>query len=66
MVPPVIIAFIANKGGTGKTTTCFHTACEMYHKGGRIGIIDADEQCTMSTFALSNTTQKESGDLLTA
>jgi len=61
-----IIGFIANKGGTGKTTTCFHIAHQLYSEGCRVAIIDADEQCTMTTFALSNNKTEPANNLLSA
>lgn len=39
------IAFINHKGGCGKTTTLFHIAGELAHRGHKVLVIDMDKQC---------------------
>ena len=39
-----VIALCGQKGGTGKTTTAIAVAAELYARGQRVLIVDADPQ----------------------
>ena len=58
MTPAKRILFANGKGGTGKTTCCFHAALGLAHKGLRVGFVDTDWQKTL-TNALNLQATKE-------
>lgn len=43
-----VIAFANQKGGTGKTTTCWHLGVELARRGTRVLLVDADPQSSLS------------------
>lgn len=45
---PTVIAFINQKGGCGKSSTCFHLAGAFASAGRRVLLIDADPQGSLS------------------
>jgi len=47
-MPPVTICLINQKGGCGKSSTCFHLAGHFAHTGQRVLLIDADPQGSLS------------------
>ncbi len=49
-----IIAVFHNKGGVGKSTLLFHTACALAEQGHKILMIDADPQSNLSLYGLSD------------
>eukprot|EP00899_Mesostigma_viride_P009089 jgi/Mesvir1/18181/Mv09468-RA.1 len=51
---PVILASFAYKGGVGKTTISLNLAAALAVKGHRVGLVDCDSQCTLSTFFFFN------------
>jgi chromosome partitioning protein len=40
----MIVAFVSQKGGVGKTTLALHVASELARRGERVTVIDADSQ----------------------
>lgn len=48
-----IISVFNNKGGVGKTTLTYHVAHALAEMGKRVLIIDADPQCNLTIYALS-------------
>lgn len=46
-----VIAFVGQKGGTGKSTLAIATACELLERGQRVLLIDADPQGSSRVFA---------------
>jgi chromosome partitioning protein len=55
---PVVISFLNQKGGVGKTTLAIHTAAALVRKGRRVMLIDADPQGSALDWA--NSRQAES------
>lgn len=47
-MPPTTISFINQKGGCGKSSTCFHLAGAFARQGHRVLLIDADPQGSLS------------------
>lgn len=47
----MIIAFVGQKGGAGKTTTALCLAAEWHARGRRVLVVDADPQGTARTWA---------------
>jgi chromosome partitioning protein len=45
---PVTICLINQKGGCGKSSTCFHLAGHLAQHGGRVLLVDADPQGSLS------------------
>ena len=45
---PIIIALINQKGGCGKSSTCFHLAGALAQAGQRVLLVDADPQGSLS------------------
>lgn len=45
-----ILAFVGQKGGTGKSTLALAVACELHRRGSRVLLVDADPQGTARTF----------------
>ncbi len=48
------IAFCNNKGGVGKTTTCFNTAGALSELGKKVLLIDMDQQSSLSSSFLDD------------
>lgn len=47
----MVIAYINQKGGVGKTTLALHTAWELAHRGDKVLLVDADPQNSASDWA---------------
>lgn len=47
----MVIAFLNQKGGTGKTTLAVHVACELAGTGASVLLVDADTQASASEWA---------------
>lgn len=47
----MVIAFLNQKGGTGKTTLAVHVACELARAGSDVLLLDADPQASASEWA---------------
>ena len=47
--PPVVIAVANEKGGAGKTSTCINLGFALAERGLRIGLVDTDVQCNLTT-----------------
>ena len=45
---PIILCFINQKGGCGKSSTCFHLAGAFAEMGERVTLVDADPQGSLS------------------
>ncbi len=45
-----VIAFLSQKGGSGKTTLVVHTAVAAYEAGCRVVVVDTDPQKSASTW----------------
>lgn len=45
---PITICMINQKGGCGKSSTCFHLAGQLAKAGGRVLLVDADPQGSLS------------------
>ena len=45
---PITICMINQKGGCGKSSTCFHLAGQLANAGGRVLLVDADPQGSLS------------------
>lgn len=48
MKKPVIIAFVNNKGGSGKTTCCSNVGCALALSGKKVLLIDGDMQTNLT------------------
>jgi len=46
----MVIAFVGQKGGVGKSTLAIFTAAELTHRGYRVLLVDADPQGTARTW----------------
>lgn len=51
----MIIAFVNQKGGVGKTTLALHVSNELARQGGRVTLIDADPQGSALDWAKART-----------
>lgn len=51
-----MIAVFHNKGGVGKSTLLFHTACALAEQGHRVLMMDLDPQSNLSLYGLSDET----------
>lgn len=51
-----MIAVFHNKGGVGKSTLLFHTACALAEQGHRVLMMDIDPQSNLSLYGLSDET----------
>lgn len=51
-----MIAVFHNKGGVGKSTLLFHTACALAEQGHRVLMLDLDPQSNLSLYGLSDET----------
>ncbi len=40
----MIIGFVGNKGGVGKSTLAIHTACWLHEQGHSVVVVDSDPQ----------------------
>ena len=49
-----IISVFHNKGGVGKTTLLYHTACSLAERGKRVLMIDLDSQSNLTLYGLSD------------
>ena len=49
-----MIAVFHNKGGVGKSTLLFHTACALAEQGHKILMMDLDPQSNLSLYGLSD------------
>lgn len=49
-----MIAVFHNKGGVGKTTLLFHTACALAEQGHKVLMLDLDPQSNLSLYGLSD------------
>lgn len=47
------IAFFNNKGGVGKTTLLYHVAHVLAEEGHTVLMVDADSQCNLTAYAMS-------------
>lgn len=47
----MIVAYVGQKGGAGKSTLAIATACELLLRGHRVLLVDADPQGSARTFA---------------
>src|SRR6476620_11937370 len=54
MSQPHFIVFANEKGGTGKSTTAFHTAIALAASGHRVGALDLDSRQRTMTRYLEN------------
>jgi len=45
-----IIGFVNQKGGVGKSTTCYHMAYWLHKRGKKVLLVDADAQTTSGTW----------------
>ncbi len=60
-IMPKKILFINNKGGVGKTTIAFNTACKLAQKGYKTCIVDLDPECNTTMSIVGN--EEDNGDL---
>ena len=49
-MPPFVIAFISQKGGTGKTTTALTLAVAATQSGKSVLVLDLDPQANMTSW----------------
>lgn len=49
-----MIAVFHNKGGVGKTTLLFHTACALAEQGYKVLMVDLDPQSNLSLYGLND------------
>lgn len=49
----VSVAFFNNKGGVGKTTLLYHVAHVLAEDGTKVLMVDADSQCNLTAYSLS-------------
>ena len=54
----MILAFVSQRGGVGKTTLALHVAGELARRGERATLIDADPQESALTWALARTSSE--------
>lgn len=47
--PPLVVAVANEKGGAGKTSTCVNLAFALSERGLRVGLVDTDQQCNLTT-----------------
>ncbi len=47
--PPLVIAVANEKGGAGKTSTCINLGYALAERGSRVGLVDTDVQCNLTT-----------------
>ncbi|KVD37135.1 ParA family protein [Burkholderia ubonensis] len=50
----MIIGIFNNKGGVGKTTYLYHVAHDIASKGKTVLLVDADPQCNLTAYCLSD------------
>ncbi|WP_331691950.1 ParA family protein [Pandoraea sputorum] len=50
----MIIGIFNNKGGVGKTTYLYHVAHEVANRGKRVLLVDADPQCNLTAYCLTD------------
>ena len=50
---PAMVSFFNNKGGVGKTTLLYHVAHVLAEEGKRVLLVDADSQCNLTAYTLS-------------
>ncbi|MBL0503124.1 ParA family protein [Aeromonas caviae] len=50
-----IVSIFNNKGGVGKTTYMFHVAHLIAEHGKTVLMVDADAQCNLSAYCLTDT-----------
>ncbi|MBX9769995.1 MAG: AAA family ATPase [Candidatus Obscuribacterales bacterium] len=55
-----IIGFVNQKGGVGKSTTCYHLAYWLHKRGYKVLLVDADAQTTSHTWVQQSETGIES------
>src|SRR3989440_1536546 len=63
--PPLVVAVANEKGGAGKTSTCVNLAYALAQRGLRVGLVDTDVQCNLTT-ALGDHLLPEAGEDLGA
>lgn len=51
MTAPRVVAVVQHKGGSGKTTTAVNLAAALAERGGRVLLVDADAQGTLTRWA---------------
>jgi chromosome partitioning protein len=47
--PPLVVAVANEKGGAGKTSTCINLGYALAERGLRVGLVDTDVQCNLTT-----------------
>jgi chromosome partitioning protein len=47
--PPLVVAVANEKGGAGKTSTCINLGYALAQRGLRVGLVDTDVQCNLTT-----------------
>lgn len=53
-----IISIFNNKGGVGKTTYMYHIAHLLEKRGKTVIMVDADSQCNLTSYSISDTTME--------